>query len=208
MRALWEGDYTHEGEYWQFSRMTSVPKPIQASTPPVWIAARAPVTFEFAIKNHCNIMSWALARPFSEVELYKENFETALKNNPGMPRPIFATMRQTAVYEKASDADPYLDAFISKTARFENLFKNIADVKEGFPEQVDLSTIVGEDRFNREELQKNLMFGTPDQVIEKLKQYWAIGVDDFIYNASYGLPRDKQKSSLKLFCEEVVPAFS
>ena len=125
-----------------------------------------------------------------------------------MPRPVFATMRQTAVYEKASDADPYLDAFISKTARFENLFKNIADVKEGFPEQVDLSTIVGEDRFNREELQKNLMFGTPDQVIEKLKQYRAIGVDDFIYNASYGLPRDKQKSSLKLFCEEVVPAFS
>mgnify|MGYP002832425325 CR=1 FL=1 len=82
------------------------------------------------------------------------------------------------------------------------------DVKEGFPEQVDLSTIVGEDRFNREELQKNLMFGTPDQVIEKLKQYRAIGVDDFIYNASYGLPRDKQKRSLKLFCEEVVPAFS
>ena len=48
-----------------------------------------------------------------------------------------------------------------KRPGFENLFKNIADVKEGFPEQVDLSTIVGEDRFNREALQKNLMFGTP-----------------------------------------------
>ena len=152
-------------------------------------------------------MSWALARPFSEVELYKENFETALKNNPGMPRPVFATMRQTAVYEKVSDVDPYLDAFISKTARFENLFKNIADVKEGFPEQVDLSTIVGEDRFNREALQKNLMFGTPDEVLAKLEQYQAIGVDDFIYNASYGLDLERQKSSLKLFCREVAPAF-
>ena len=100
VRALWEGDYSHEGEYWNFSRITSVPKPIQASSPPVWIAARAPVTFDFAVRNNCNIMSWALARPFSEVELYKERFETALKENPGMPRPVFATMRQTAVYEK------------------------------------------------------------------------------------------------------------
>jgi len=208
VRALWEGDYSHEGEYWQFARMTSVPKPVQGSSPPVWIAARAPVTFDFAVKNNCNIMSWALARPFSEVELYKERFETALKDNPGMPRPVFATMRQTAVYEKTSDVDPYLDAFISKTARFENLFKNIADVKEGFPEQVDLESIAGEDRFNREELQKNLMFGTPDEVISKLEPYRAIGVDDFIYNASYGLDRERQKSSLKLFCREVAPAFA
>jgi len=145
---------------------------------------------------------------FSEVELYKERFETALKDNPGVPRPVFATMRQTAVYDKPSDGDPYLDAFISKTARFENLFKNIADVKEGFPEQVDLESIAGEDRFNREELQKNLMFGTPDEVISKLEQYKAIGVDDFIYNASYGLDRERQKSSLKLFCREVAPAFA
>ena len=153
-------------------------------------------------------MSWALTRPFSEVENYMARFNSALTEHPTSPKPLFATMRQTAVYEKASEVDPYLDACISKTARFENLFKNIADVKEGFPEQVDLSPIVGEDRFNREELQKNLMFGTPDEVIAKLEPYTALGVDDFIYNASYGLDRERQKSSLKLFCREVVPAFS
>jgi len=208
IRSLWQGDYEHQGEYWNFPRMTSVPKPVQSSTPRIWIAARSPVTFDFAVKNNCHILSWALARPLSEVEVYLEHFETALKSNPGAPRPVFATMRQTAVYAKPSEADEYLDAWVSKTARFENLFKNIADVKQGFPEQVDLSALAGEDRFNRKELKQNLMFGTPDQVIEKLKQYRAIGVDDFIYNASYGLPRDKQKRSLKLFCEEVVPAFS
>jgi alkanesulfonate monooxygenase SsuD/methylene tetrahydromethanopterin reductase-like flavin-dependent oxidoreductase (luciferase family) len=33
-------------------------------------------------------------------------------------------------------------------------------------------------------LSRNLMFGTPDEVIAKLKLYQAMGVDDFIYYAS------------------------
>jgi alkanesulfonate monooxygenase SsuD/methylene tetrahydromethanopterin reductase-like flavin-dependent oxidoreductase (luciferase family) len=52
------------------------------------------------------------------------------------------------------------------------------------------------------------MFGTPDEVIEKLKLYQAIGVDEFIYYASLGLGLKEQKRSLELFCKHVIPAFS
>ena len=53
----------------------------------------------------------------------------------------------------------------------------------------------------------NLMFGTPDQVISKLKQYQDIGVDQFTYCASFGLGQAAQKRSLELFINEVMPAF-
>ena len=56
-------------------------------------------------------------------------------------------------------------------------------------------------------LRENLMFGSPDEVIAKLKQYEALGVDDFIYYASMGLGHSEQKRSLELFCKEVMPAF-
>ena len=56
-------------------------------------------------------------------------------------------------------------------------------------------------------LEENLLFGSPDTVIEKLKKYKALGVDEFIYFASMGLGQDAQKRSMKLFCDEVVPAF-
>jgi alkanesulfonate monooxygenase SsuD/methylene tetrahydromethanopterin reductase-like flavin-dependent oxidoreductase (luciferase family) len=56
-------------------------------------------------------------------------------------------------------------------------------------------------------LQENLMFGTPDEVISKLKRYENLGVDNFIYYASMGLGHKEQKKSLKLFCNEVIPAF-
>ena len=46
-----------------------------------------------------------------------------------------------------------------------------------------------------------------EKAIAKLKPYEALGVDYFCYNASYGLPLELQKSSLKLFIEDVMPAF-
>ena len=47
-----------------------------------------------------------------------------------------------------------------------------------------------------------------EDVIAKLKRYEALGVDDFIYYASMGLGQKQQKSSLELFCREVLPAFA
>jgi alkanesulfonate monooxygenase SsuD/methylene tetrahydromethanopterin reductase-like flavin-dependent oxidoreductase (luciferase family) len=56
-------------------------------------------------------------------------------------------------------------------------------------------------------LEENLLFGSPDTVIEKLKRYDALGVDAFVYYASMGLDLETQKRSMKLFCDEVIPAF-
>ena len=51
------------------------------------------------------------------------------------------------------------------------------------------------------------MFGTPDEVIPKLRRYEDLGVDQFTYCASYGLGLKEQKQSLALFIKEVMPAF-
>ena len=64
------------------------------------------------------------------------------------------------------------------------------------------------EQYKPELLETNLMFGNPDQIIEKLKKYEALGVDEFTYLASLGLDHDRQKKSLALFCKEVIPAFS
>ena len=56
-------------------------------------------------------------------------------------------------------------------------------------------------------LEENLVFGSPDEVVEKIKRYEALGVDEFIYYASMGLDMDAQKRSMDLFCDRVIPAF-
>jgi alkanesulfonate monooxygenase SsuD/methylene tetrahydromethanopterin reductase-like flavin-dependent oxidoreductase (luciferase family) len=178
VKALWAGDYAHDGEFWSFPTSTSVPKPLQSPHPPIWVAARAPVTFDYAVKQNCNIMSWPLTRPMSEVELYKSRLDEAMEANPGSQRP------------------------------FENLFKNLGDVTNGFPKEVDLASIANRDEYNPRMLHDNLMFGTPDEIIAKFGPYEDLGVDAFIYYASLGLGQPEQKRSLELFVNEVIPAFN
>lgn len=207
VQALWKGDVEHDGEFWQFPTSTSCPKPVQ-DNPPVWVAARSPITFDYALKNDCNVMSWPLTRPFSEAELYMQQFEETLAKYPNARRPRFAMMRHAAVYENQAGRDQAIDAIRCVLGQFENLFRNIGGVSNGFPKQIPLAELANRDEYNADMLEENLLFGTPDQVIGKLKRYQDLGVEDFIYYASMGLGMDAQKKSLKLFCDEVMPALA
>ncbi|WP_175785564.1 LLM class flavin-dependent oxidoreductase, partial [Burkholderia ambifaria] len=51
VKKLWEGDYAHAGEFWQFPSTTSSPLPLQQPHPPIWVAARDPNSHEFAVSN-------------------------------------------------------------------------------------------------------------------------------------------------------------
>jgi alkanesulfonate monooxygenase SsuD/methylene tetrahydromethanopterin reductase-like flavin-dependent oxidoreductase (luciferase family) len=172
------------------------------------VAARAPITYDFSVKNGCHIMSWPLTRDMSEAELYKSRLDEAMANNPGKAKPIFAMMRHTAVYDRKEEWEVPVQAVQRVLGQFENLFKNLGDVKDGFPKQIPLNELANRTEYDPQMLSKNLMFGTPDEVIAKLKPYQALGVDEFIYYASMGLGLKEQKRSLELFIKEVMPAFA
>ena len=206
VRALWQGDYAHDGEYWTFPTATSVPKPLQKPYPPAWVAARSPVSYDYAVEHECNVLAWPLTRPYSEVEAYLQRLQDAMAAHPQKPRPQVAMMRHTAVYEKQADWQSPVDAIIDLLGRFENLFQNLGGVSNGFPAQVDWEKRQGQ--YEPEALSENLMFGTPDQVIDKIKRYQASGVDAFVYYANMGWGMAEQKRSMTLFCREVLPAFA
>ena len=175
---------------------------------PVWVAARSPITFDYAVREGCNVMSWPLTRPFGEVELYRRQLDEAVARAGGETRPRFAIMRHTALYENPAGRGAVISALQGALGQFENLFRNLGDVVNGFPRRIPLEDLTGREQYQAEMLEANLMFGGPDQVIEKLKRYEAAGVDDFIYYASMGLGLAEQKRSMELFCREVAPAFA
>ena len=206
IRELWQGDVEHDGEYWQFPRATSCPKPVQKKVP-FWVAARSPITFDYAVANDCNIMSWPLTKPFSEVELYKSQLDEAIAKAGGNANPEFALMRHTSVYGNEDDRQASMNAVRKVLSQFGNLMMKAGDVTNGFPEEIPMEKLEGNFFVDPDMLEENLMFGSPDQVIEKLKKYQAVGVDTYIYYASMGLGMDEQKRSMELFCNEVMPAF-
>ena len=208
LKGLWAGDYEHRGEFWSFPASTACPKPLQKPHPPLWVAARHPSTYDWALSQGCNIMSWALTRPFGEVEKYKQQFEEALARAPGAKRPRFLTMRHTAVYADAEDGwRPFVEAVRVSGRQFESLFKQLGEIRNGFAEMPDVGQLDNSAEYDAEILRTNLVFGTPEEVIDKLRPYEALGVDNFLYRCCSGLDRTRQKESLRLFIDEVMPAF-
>jgi alkanesulfonate monooxygenase SsuD/methylene tetrahydromethanopterin reductase-like flavin-dependent oxidoreductase (luciferase family) len=206
VRALWQGDVAHNGEFWQFPSATSCPKPLQSEVP-VWVAARSPITYDYALREKCHVMCWPLTRGFEEAELYKKLLYEAVEKADNGFRPTFAMMRHAAVYDNQADKDEAIRAIQTVLGQFENLFRNMDDVHNGFPKKIPLDELQGREQFQPDMLEENLLFGPPDTVIQKLKRYEALGVDEFIYYASMGMDMAAQKRSMKLFCDEVIPAF-
>lgn len=206
VQALWKGDVAHEGEHWSFPKATSCPKPLQDDVP-MWVAARSPITFDYAVKNNCNIMSWPLTLPMSEAEKYRGQLDEAIAAHGGTWDKTFAMMRHTAVHDNAADKQTAMDSVRVQLAQFGSLMMRTGDVVNGFTDRADLASLEGNARVDPATLAENLMFGSPDEVIGKIKAYEAMGVDAFIYYASMGLPLAEQKRSMRLFCDEVMPAF-
>ncbi len=205
--ALWQGDYAHDGVFWQFPTSTSVPKPLQSPHPRIWVAARSPITYDYAVANNANIMCWPFTRPHSEAELYKRQLDEAIAKQGGTANPIFALMRHTALYDNPKDREHAIAAITRVLGQFENLYRNLDDVKDGFPKEIPLQELQGREQYEPAMLEENLMFGSPDVAIKNIKQYEKLGVDEYIYYASMGLDQQAQKRSLQMFCDEVIPAF-
>jgi alkanesulfonate monooxygenase SsuD/methylene tetrahydromethanopterin reductase-like flavin-dependent oxidoreductase (luciferase family) len=206
VRALWKGDVAHDGENWQFPTATSCPKPVQDEVP-MWVAARSPATFDYAVANDCNVMCWPLTMPMAEAEKYKAQLDESIAKAGGWDG-TFALMRHTAVYDNEADRGAVMGSIRNVLGQFGNLMMKKGDVVNGFPDRVPLEELDGNVRVDPNMLEENLAFGSPEQVTKKLKAYEALGVDAFIYYASMGLDMDVQKRSLDLFINQVMPEFA
>jgi len=206
VRELWKGDVEHNGENWQFPKATSCPKPVQDNVP-MWVAARSPATFDYAVANDCNVMCWPLTMPFSEAEKYKTQLDESIAKAGGWTG-TFALMRHTSVYDTEDDRTATLGAIRNALGKFGNLMMKKGDVVNGFPESIPLKDLAGNVRVDPAMLEENLTFGDPDTVIAKLRAYEDLGVDAYIYYASMGLDMAVQKRSLQLFIDRVMPAFA
>ena len=57
-------------------------------------------------------------------------------------------------------------------------------------------------------LHRTAMIGTPEEVIERIRYYEQLGVDEFSFWIDNGMSHEEKRKSLALFIEHVVPAFT
>jgi alkanesulfonate monooxygenase SsuD/methylene tetrahydromethanopterin reductase-like flavin-dependent oxidoreductase (luciferase family) len=207
LRKLWQGDYAHEGEFWSFPTSTSVPKPVQTSFPPIWVAARDPNSHDFAVSNGCNVQVTPLASGDSEVASLMERFQTACAAHPEIPRPQIMLLQHTFVADSAHEADRLTNDLSSFYCAFGAWFQNKRPIREGFIEPLSAEEEEAMTNYAPDVIRKNLVIGEPDEVITRLKGYEALGYDQYSVWIDGGISHERKNKSLELFIRHVMPAF-
>lgn len=206
IQKLWAGNYAHEGECWSFPTSTSVPKPLQKQ-PPMWVAAREQDSHNFAVENNCNVMITPLFSADEAVGVAMDKFATACLNNPEVPRPKVMCLRHTFVHEAPEDWTIGVNGIRRWYAYFQGWFRNDQVQDNGFCQPISEAELDEMPDFEPNTLRQNLMIGAPDQVVERLKYYEQLGVDEYSFWSDNSLSHEEKKKSLELFIKGVMPAF-
>ncbi|WP_297773883.1 LLM class flavin-dependent oxidoreductase [uncultured Roseovarius sp.] len=203
---LWAGDCDHEGAFFAFPSTSSAPKPVQRGGPPIWIAARDPNSHEFAVKNGFNVQVTPLWQGMDEVTSLMDRF-TAACDGQGGPRPKIMLLQHA--YVGADDDDVAVAAReISRYyAYFFAWFKNERPVSQGLIKSLSQDEIAANPMIAPEKLQRDLLFGTKQEVIDRLKRYEDLGYDEFAFWVDSGMDSARKRASLARFIDDVMPAF-
>ncbi len=207
LQKLWKGDYTHDGEYWQFPATTSIPKPLQSPYPGMWIAARDPDTHNFAITNGCNVQVTPLWQGDQEIVSLMEKFKGAVANNPDNPKPKIMVLRHLFVAKTEQEHLQAANQLSDWYNTFGAWFRNDRPVHNGNIDPVTEEEKAAIEMFSSSEMHKNHVIGTPEHAIERLKFYESLGYDEYALWLDNGMSHEKKKANLQLFIDEVLPEF-
>ncbi|GAA6163705.1 LLM class flavin-dependent oxidoreductase [Pelagimonas sp. KU-00592-HH] len=208
VQALWKGDYTHEGEFFQFPKTTSSPQPVQQDGPPIWIAARDPNSHEFAVSNGCNVQVTPLWNGDGEIRDLMGKFNAACEKFPERPRPKIMLLQHTYVADSDSDAKQGAIELNRFYCYFGAWFMNKREINQGLIDPLSDEEIAAHPIYSPEAMERDLVIGTPDTVIARLKEYEALGYDEYSFWIDSSMPFERKKASLERFINEVMPAFA
>lgn len=208
VKALWNGDYAHDGEHWNFPATTSAPQPLQQPHPPIWVAARDPNSHEFAVANGCNVQVTPLHLGDEEVESLMGRFNAACEKHPDRPRPRIMVLRHTYVADSEADAERGAEELNRFYNYFGAWFKNERPISQGLIQELTEEEVAAHPFYSPAAMRRNNIVGEAPEVIERIKAYEALGYDEFSFWIDSGMSFERKRASLRRFLDDVMPAFA
>lgn len=207
LKGLWAGDFAAAGKHWSFPATTSSPKPLQQPHPPLWVAARDPMSHDFAVANGCNVQVTPLHLGDAEVLVLANRFKDACKAHPEVPRPKIMLLMHGYAGSDAADCLQAASDLRRFYCYFAAWFKNELPIRQALIQELTEADMQAMPQYDAEAMLKNTVTGTPDQIIARIKGYEAMGYDEFSLWIDSGMTTERKKQSLQRFIDHVIPAF-
>lgn len=215
IKRLWTEDrVTHEGKFWQFKDVHSMPRPLQKPHPPVWVAAlTTEESFVNAARNgyHVMIVPYAggLERCSALVKIYRQVWRES-GHMPGAEQvqmafhAYVAETHEEAVKGYAPAMRTYLDVFTEAVSGWEGLKSGQYAGYDKLVQAINAQT-------PEDNLEKRYAFvGTPDEVVEQVKYMRELfGEHEPSLQVTFGGITDEEAlRTLDLFARRIMPVFS
>ncbi len=173
---LWTNEHaTHQGKFYRFEDVNQEPKPVQTNGPPIWVGGRGDV---------------ALRR--------------TLKHGHGFFPYLFSPSRYQRTWARMEELAAEMGRDASTITRALSLFLCVGETEQEAFNKMQ-QTIGVDYHLNEAQLRSLNVFGTAEQVIEKLEAYVQVGVEHMTFG--FGCPLTEVQHQLELLGTKVLPYF-
>ena len=186
--------FSHHGKFWHFENIIVEPPTKQKPHPPIWMAAGNPDSIRKVARRGCKLMLDQLASTQLAIErfnIYKAEVEAMGRKFDPMD---VAVCRAFFVARNAEDKAKAIEARLANQTRLAKLSQT--------PGGDSKSSMLSFDQ-TLDAAAESAMFGTPDEIAEKLARLRAAGVEHILLNGPSG-----SRENLRAFAREVMPAFA
>ena len=210
---IWQHDMSPPSEEFldintnEIKKISVVPKPLQKPYPPIWQVVDGERSIEWAGSNGLNTIMWiptvkALKKRF---EIYRdakakaENRDVALGEGISLVRDMFVA---ETMQEAEKLAGEHIINYMRWVCHWRGL-GNHMDPGEKLPETKNKLDLLNYNFLHK----RNLLFGTPDYVIGKIKELQSeLNLQNLqVWSNFPGVKHEDCMRSIKLFNEEVIP---
>ena len=190
-----------EGKYYRFGPLTVMPRPVGGSAPQIMVAALAPESIEASVKRGFHIQTTPLD---ATVEKMKQQVGAFMSGKASLGEAgkhlRLALSRVCCVARNAADANRKLELAYQYYGRFHNVFTGPGLVDRGAIAPLPLNQTM-------EQFKQNIIVCTAAEMIDRLKLYEELGIDDFIMNVNIGHSQEESLESIQRFAADVMPWF-
>ena len=185
--------FSHRGRFWRFDDIVVEPPPAQQPHPPFWVAAASPASIRKAAARGFNLILDQYAAPDAigeRIALYRA--ERAAHGHGFEPTQVVVA-RQLYIANDRADAE----AALARQAQHTQRTVAVSRRPDG---QGGSHVLAYSDK--RGETEANALYGTPDEIADRLAALNGAGAEYVLLTISGG------KDQLRRFAREIMPAFA
>jgi alkanesulfonate monooxygenase SsuD/methylene tetrahydromethanopterin reductase-like flavin-dependent oxidoreductase (luciferase family) len=189
-----EQRFSHRGKHWHFENIIVEPPTAQKPHPPIWMAAGSPDSIRKVARRGHKLLLDQLASTALAIErfnIYKAEVEACGRRFDPMD---VGVCRAFYVAKSAEDKAKAIEARLANQQRLAKLATE--------PGGTSKSSMLSFDQ-TLDAAAESAMYGTPDEIVEKLGKLRSAGVEHVLLNGPAG-----SVSNLRSFARDVMPAFA